>query len=146
MYLFHPLTVHLPVGLLLGHAVLIILYLRSGDTTMERGAYHCLWLGWCGTVLAIATGAIDATRQLFATPEPRSDAVGWINAHALVGIAILIVYWQLWQMHRRQPDLLAERKAHQRYLMLMGMGVVLVMLDGWLGGYLVYRLRLGITH
>src|SRR5258706_13399196 len=85
MYPFHAPTTHLPIGLLLGNALLTVLYLRRGDTTLETGAYHCLWLGWFGVALAVATGIFDAARQLLDVANPRTDALGWINAHALAG-------------------------------------------------------------
>jgi uncharacterized membrane protein len=145
MYPFHPLTVHLPIGLLLGNALLTLLYLRRGDPALEVSAFHCLWLGWLGTLLAIATGTLDAARQLFSATNPRGDALGWLNAHALVGAAILVVYWQAWQIRRRRPGVLADPQARRGYLARLALGVALVILDGWLGGHLVYSLRLGVS-
>src|SRR4029078_11896575 len=49
-----PLTVHLRIGLLLGNALLPLLYLRRRDRALEISAFHCLWLGWLGTLVAIA--------------------------------------------------------------------------------------------
>jgi uncharacterized membrane protein len=145
MYPIHALTVHLPIGLLLGNALLTALYLRRGDPALETSAYHCLWLGWLGALLAVAAGVFDAARQLFDPLNPRDDALGWINAHALVGIAILIVYWQAWQQRRRRPGILDEPEARRGYLARLGLGLALVVVDGWLGGHLVYVLRLGVS-
>ena len=145
MYPVHPLTVHLPIGLLLGNAVLTMLYLRAGNPAYETSAFHCLWLGWLGVLLALATGTFDAIRQLFDAAQPRDDALGWINAHALVGIAILVVYWQAWQIRRRNPAVLSEPGTRGGYLTRLAIGVILVVVDGWLGGHLVYVLRLGVS-
>ena len=144
MYPFHPLTVHLPIGLLLGNALLTMLYLRRGDQAFEASAYHCLWIGWLGALLAIAMGTLDAARQLFSTANPRGDALGWINAHAIAGLAILVVYWQAWQIRRRNSGVLADARARRGYLVRLALGVALVVIDGWLGGHLVYSLRLGV--
>ena len=143
MYPFHPLTVHVPIGLLLGNAGLTALYLWRGDRAYATSAFHCLWLGWLGTLIAVASGLLDAARQLFG-PQARPDALGWVNAHALVGLAILVVYWQAWQRYRRAPTLLDDAPARRGYLLLLAVGAVLVVLDGWLGGHLVYSLRLGV--
>ena len=145
MYPFHPLTVHLPIGLLLGNALLTLLYLRRGDRTFEVGAFHCLWLGWLGTLLAIASGTFDAARQVLSATNPRGDALGWINAHALVGFALLVVYWQAWQIRRRNPGVLDSRSTRRGYLARLAIGAALLVLDGWLGGHLVYSLRLGVV-
>ena len=146
MYPFHPLTVHLPIGLLLGNALLTLLYLRRGDQTFEISAFYCLWLGWLGALLAIATGTLDAARQVLSATNPRGDALGWINAHALAGIAILVVYWQAWQIRRRNPGVLDDALARRGYLVRLAIGLALLGLDGWLGGHLVYSLRLGIGN
>jgi uncharacterized membrane protein len=145
MYPFHPLTVHLPIGLLLGNALLTLLYLRRGDPTLEISAYHCLWLGWLGAALAIAAGTFDAARQVLSPINPRGDALNWINAHALVGITILVIYWQAWQARRRHPTILADPSARRGYLARLTIGVALIVLDGWLGGHMVYSLRLGVN-
>jgi uncharacterized membrane protein len=145
MYPFHPLTVHLPIGLLLGNALLTMLYLRRNDQAFEISAFHCLWLGWLGVLLAVSTGTIDAVRQLFRAISPRADALGWINAHALVGIAILVVYWQAWQLRRRHPGILTDARLRRGYLARLVLGIALIVLDGWLGGHMVYTLRLGVN-
>lgn len=144
MYPFHPLTVHLPIGLLLGNAALTALYLRRGDRAYETSAFHCLWLGWLGALLAVALGVFDAARFVLGAGV-QGNTLAWVNAHALVGAAILVVYWQAWQMRRRTPGILDDLGARQGYLARLGLGVALLVLDGWLGGHLVYSLRLGVA-
>jgi uncharacterized membrane protein len=145
MYPFHPLTVHLPIGLLLGNALLTLLYLRRRDRALEISAFHCLWLGWLGTLLTIATGTLDAVRQVFDAAHPRNDALAWINTHALVGIAILIVYWQAWQLRRRVPGVLDDPGKQRGYMARLAIGITLVVVDCWLGGHVVYTLHLGVS-
>src|SRR5689334_10468268 len=116
MYPLHPLTVHLPIGLLLGNALLTLLYLRGGDQAFEISAFHCLWLGWLGALLAIGAGTLDAARQVLSATNPRGDALSWINAHALAGFAILVVYWQAWQIRRRDAGILSNPTARRGYL------------------------------
>ncbi|KPV51713.1 hypothetical protein SE17_19670 [Kouleothrix aurantiaca] len=144
MYPFHPLTAHLPIGLLLGNAALTALYLRRGDRAYETSAFHCLWLGWLGALLAVALGVFDAARFVLGAGVSGST-LAWVNAHALVGAAILVVYWQAWQMRRRAPGILDDLQARRGYLVRLGLGVALLVLDGWLGGHLVYSLRLGVA-
>jgi uncharacterized membrane protein len=143
MYPLHPLTVHLPIGLLLGNALLTLLYLRRGDRTLETSAYHCLWLGWFCTLPIAATGALDAVRHLYG-PAPNSNALGWINAHALGAIALIVVYWQAWQARRRNPAILDDPRKRVGYLIRLASGVVLLVLTGWIGGHMVYTLRIGV--
>jgi uncharacterized membrane protein len=120
------------------------LYLWRGDRSLETAAYHCLWLGWLLLLPAVVTGTIDAARQVFDPLHPREDALVWVNAHALAGVAIMVVYWQAWQARRRNPAILDDAGARRGYLALLTLGAMLVVLTGWLGGRLVYSLRLGI--
>lgn len=141
----HPLTVHLPIGLLLGNALLTLIYLRRGDRAYEVSAYHCLWLGWIFLLPAVLSGTYEAVRHLVDPVNPRNDALAWINAHALVGVAVLIVYWQAWQARRRRPNILDETPARRGYLIRLGLGAALLVVSGWLGGHLVYVLRVGVN-
>jgi uncharacterized membrane protein len=142
MATLHPLTVHLPIGLLIGNLILTILYLRRGDPTLETAAYHCLWLGWLLLLPAIASGVFDAVRHI-SGGSTQSNALMWINAHALAGLAIAVVYWQAWQDRRRNPQIL-EPPTRRGYLIRLGIGAGLVVLTGWLGGQMVYVLQVGI--
>lgn len=145
MYPIHPLTVHFPIALLLANGLLTLLYLRRGERTLETSAYHCLILGWLGSLAATVSGLIDALRQLTGIDAPRSNIVFyWVNAHAVVGIATVIIYWQALLRRRRQPHILDDAQKRGGYLRLLMVGAVLVALNGWMGGYLVYRLGLGV--
>jgi uncharacterized membrane protein len=138
----HPLTVHLPIGLLLGNAILTILYLRRRDTGIELAAYHCLWLGFVGLLPALAAGTWDAVRYL-GQPNPHPEALMWINAHALSGLVLAIVYWQAWQIRRREPQILADPGRRRGYLVRLGIGVALLVVSGWIGGHMAYALGIG---
>ena len=146
MYTLHPITVHLPIGLLVGNALFTLLYLRRHDRTVETAAYHCLWLGILLLLPAVATGTYEAARHLFLDDSPRNDALGWINAHALAGIATLVVYWQAWQIRRRNPAVLDTAASKGNYLRWLGLGFALLVVGGWLGGHLVYQLGVGVQQ
>lgn len=144
MYTVHPLAVHLPIGLLIGNALLTLLYLRRGDKTHEVAAFHCLWLGTLLLLPAVLSGTYEAVRYLFDHARPRTDALGWINAHAIAGVAVLVVYWQAWQRRRRDQELLDKPLVRRGYLFLIACGVVLLVVSGWLGGHMVYSLGIGV--
>jgi uncharacterized membrane protein len=145
MHPLHPLTVHLPLGLLAGNALLTLIYLRRGDRAFETSAFHCLWLGWLLLLPAVASGTWDAARQLLDPANPRPDALPWVNAHAASGLALMVVYWQAWQIRRRHPEVLGDERARRGYLARIALGAALLLASGWLGGQLVYVLRLGVN-
>jgi uncharacterized membrane protein len=145
MHPLHPLTVHLPIGLLIGNALLTLLYLRRGDRAHETSAYHCLWLGWLLLLPAVASGTWDAARLVLDPSGAHRDALGLVNAHAAVGLALMVVYWQAWQIRRRRPDVLDDAARRRGYLARLALGAALTVLNGWLGGELVYGYGLGVN-
>jgi|HigsolmetaAR201D_1030396.scaffolds.fasta_scaffold16973_2 uncharacterized membrane protein len=145
MYPFHVPLTHLPIGLLLANALFSLLSVRRNDPTLDSAAFHCLWLGLIGVAGAVVTGMADAARQLFDPVAPRDDALVWINAHGLMGLVLIVYYWQIWQLRRRNPTILLDPETRNSYLTRLAFGVVLLVIDGWLGGHLVYTLRLGVS-
>lgn len=143
MTVLHPLTVHLPIGLLLGNCILTLVFMRRGDRGAELAAYHCLWLGVLALLPAIGLGVFDAVRYL-GQPTQHPDALVWINAHALVGLALGVVYWQAWQIRRRNPAVLDDPATRRGYLVRIGLGAGLLIITGWIGGHMVYQLGVGI--
>jgi uncharacterized membrane protein len=67
----------------------------------------------------------------------------WVNWHAVLGLALLIVYGRALLWRRRNPALLAGSE-RRRYLVMLIVGAGIVAIDGWVGGHLVYQLGLGV--
>jgi uncharacterized membrane protein len=144
MYPVHPFTVHIPVGLLLAHGLFTLLYLRGKGGAFATSAYHCLVVGWIGALLACLSGAWDAWQQVYGPDAARDTTLlNLVNAHAIAGIAIVIIYGQVLLLRRRQPDILDDPQQRGGYLRLVVVGVLLVLLNGWIGGQLVYSYGLG---
>lgn len=144
MYAIHPLSVHFPLALLLASGLFTLLYLRRGERAWETSAYHCLLVGWLAGVVALATGTIDALRQLVGPDAPRDNGlIGWVNAHAFINVAVVVVYGQALLLRRRRPGLLDDAAARRGYLGRHLLGALLLIVGGWLGGHLVYGLGLG---
>jgi uncharacterized membrane protein len=146
MYPLHPFTVHFPIALLLANGLLTLLYLYRGrQRAFETSAYHCLALGWIGSLAAVLSGAWDAWQQVYAPDATMSTAVlNRVNLHAAAGVAIVLVYGRALLLRRRHPDVLDDPQQRRGYLRLLFAGVLLVLLAGWLGGQLVYTFRLGL--
>ncbi len=139
MTFLHPAAVHFPIALLVVNYGLTLAYLRWHDPFFDQAAYGALVLGWWGSFAAVLTGTI----ALASSWPLRADVVGWINMHAILGLVLLWVYGQALLRRRRDPQLLdgADRR---RYMQLLSLGVVLLLVDGWIGGHLVYGLGFGI--
>lgn len=139
MYALHPAVVHFPIALLLLNTALTLHYLRRPDPFTERAAYLMLLVGWWGALAATLTGTASAALAWPVRPE----AVSWLNGHAVAGFGVLIVYGRALLWRRRKPDVLQGADS-RRYVLLLLAGALLLGLDGWLGGHMVYRLGVGV--
>ena len=139
MYALHPAVVHFPIALLLLNLVLTIRHVYRPDAFVERAAYGALVLGWWATLAATTTGIIAIAVEWPLDP----GVLSWLNFHALGGFGLLVVYGRALLWRRRRPDVL-QSAARGRYVALLLAGAALVLLDGWIGGHLVYRLGLGV--
>jgi uncharacterized membrane protein len=145
MYALHPITVHFPIALLLASTLFTLIALRRAGGGWEQSAYHCLIFGWFGGVVALLTGLPDALGQLTGPDAPRSnELVGWVNAHAFSNLGAVGVYGQALLRRRRRPGILADAEARRGYLGLHAAGAALLLVGAWLGGHLVYVLKLGV--
>jgi uncharacterized membrane protein len=133
----HPMTVHFPIAFYLLGVLLTLAYLWRGQADYERFAYWSFLLSWLAVLVASLTGLIDQSQLELA--DPRRDTV---NAHITAGVALLILNGLLAYMRFRWPDVLTSRR--WLYLGLMTLGAVAILAGNWLGGELVYRLRVGI--
>ncbi len=134
----HPRFVHFPIALsLVGVLFLVLGLLRHQERFTGYGQWSLL-LGWLGIMAAMATGLID---QAGAPQEAAVIAV--INQHITAGVALLIasglaLYWPL------RYKKLWTTSARWGYLALLLVIVLLVLLEGWLGGKLVYVYGVGV--
>lgn len=144
MHLLHPASIHFPIALLLTNGLLTILYLRRANPALEISAYYCLIGGWFGAVVATLSGVLAAFTQVVGPDAPHRGALMWVNIHAILGIATVVVYGQALLRRRRNPDILDTPATRAAYLWLLGIGAVLLVGGGWIGGHLVYQLGVGV--
>jgi uncharacterized membrane protein len=137
MYSVHPFIVHFPIGLLLACLLFTVISLRRGEPSWEISAYHCLIVGWFGSVAAVLSGLIEAALA-FTGPAAagNQELLGLANAHAFTGIAVMVIYGRALLLRRRNPALLSDPQARRGYLGLLIGGALLIVVGGWLGGNL----------
>ena len=134
----HPMTVHFPIALYCLGVLLTVIYVWRGQPEVERFAYWCFGLSWPATIISSVTGLFDQNQ--LAVDDPRLNTV---NRHITGAVALIIINGLLLYMRFRWPNVLAEKRWPYLGLMMLGLGVVFV--TGWLGGELVYGLRVGIN-
>jgi nitrite reductase/ring-hydroxylating ferredoxin subunit/uncharacterized membrane protein len=120
----HPALVHLPIG-----AWTAAVALDAVDA--RRGADTAVAVGIAGAAAAALPGLADWQHT-----DPASRRVGLV--HAMLNTAALGIFGASLAMRR------AGARDAGRALALAGLGAVLV--SGYLGGYLVYRRRVGVDQ
>jgi len=142
----HPVTVHFPLALLLTSSLFTLLALRFKAGNWDSSAYHCLLIGCLGGLVALLTGTIDAVRQIVGPDATHTGGVvGWVNTHAFVSLAALVLYGRALLLRRRWKGLPHDTSARRTYLWLHAAGAMLLTVGGWLGGQLVYGFGLGVS-
>lgn len=139
----HPATIHFPIALLLVGNLAGLLYLWWRPRPEFRVlTWWLLMLGWISTGVASFTGLL-AQGNL----PPQSPYSGVLNSHITSGLALLVLYailfYRVWlHRNRRRPtdpaDLLDVPAARPWLTLLLLLGIVIVIIGGWLGGELVY--------
>lgn len=82
--LFHPAMTHLPVGLLSISLVFLVLSVFAGKS-FESAAFHCLWVGALGAIMACVSGWSYAVHEGYATSFSfNSD----IDRHRWLGVIL----------------------------------------------------------
>jgi uncharacterized membrane protein len=135
---FHPMFVHFPIALYLLGVLLTLGYLWRRVPDYERFAYWVFVLSWIGVAAAALAGLVDLGG--LAPDDARRDA---INQHITSGVALLIINGLLVYSRFRWSDVLTSPR-RWAYLALMAGGAAVVVLTGWLGGKLVYDLKVGV--
>jgi uncharacterized membrane protein len=145
---FHPRLVHFPIALSLVGVFFIlvgsVLSARPREGRPDAKSWQdygrlSLILGWLGMLAAIASGLIDQSRAPD-TVQVRQV----IDQHIGVGLALMValglaIYWPI-----KNKTLLSHRGQHWLYLALLVLIAVLVLVESWLGGRLVYHLGVGV--
>lgn len=136
---FHPRAVHFPIALALVGALFAAAGLLWRRERWWGYGQLSLLLAGLGTLAAGITGLVDQAR---APDDPA--VVALINPHISAGIGLgvaigLALYWPL-----RDKRLLAASRGRWGYLPLLALIVALVLIEGWLGGRLVYDFGVGV--
>jgi uncharacterized membrane protein len=131
----HPILVVLPLGLFSIAMLFDVVYLLTGSEVFAEVAYWNITVGIIGGLLAAVFGLLD----WWAIPNgTRAKRIGlWHGVGNVVIVLLFVVSWLLRQADPvYAPDILP---------FLFGLvGVLIALVTAWLGGELVYRLRVGI--
>jgi uncharacterized membrane protein len=137
----HPRFVHFPIALLFTGSVIALVYLLGfRRAQLPVVAWSTLFLGWLALFAAILTGLVDQNRA-----SQDEAVVSVLNPHIAIGFGLVIVYGLLLYERLRVPEVLDLLDKRWRLLLLLVLGTLFLLLEGWLGGRLVYDLGVGVA-
>jgi len=130
----HPILIPLPIAFFLGTVIAHGGGLWLGNEGWLQTASWLNVAGIIGGVLAAIPGIIDYTH----TVPPQSSAKKRATQHGLLNTTVVLIFTFAF-FYRRQ-------EAVNHPLLIAGelLGIILLMISGWLGGTLVYRNQIGV--
>ena len=132
----HPMLIVFPLGLLSTAVIFDLLYLATGNEELAVFAYWAIAAGVIGGLLAAVFGLWD---WLAIPGGTRAKAVGLV--HGTGNVVVTVLFAISWLMRSDDPTYLPESVLP---LVLGVLGAGIALFTAWLGGELVYRLRVGV--
>jgi len=131
----HPMLIVVPLGLFSIAVLFDIAYLATNDATFAEVAFWNITAGIVGGLLAAVFGLVD---WMGIPKGTRAKRLGlWHGAGNVVIVLLFVASWVL-----RAPDHAYAPDVTPFVLGLVAVGAALV--TAWLGGELVYRLRVAV--
>jgi uncharacterized membrane protein len=136
----HAMTVGLPIGLYTAALIADAAFVLAKDPFWFRMAFWCIALGLLGNVSAVATGIPD----FMAIRKEVPGAWNAATTHLAVGLGLLVLYGINFALHNWGTPL--EGGDTILPLLLSLLGAALLGLQGWFGGELVFRHKVGVEE
>jgi nitrite reductase/ring-hydroxylating ferredoxin subunit/uncharacterized membrane protein len=131
----HPMLVAFPIGLWVAAFVFDLIGRNNPD--LWAAGFYCVIGGCVGAVLAALPGALDWLTVVPPNSSAKSRGLLHGGLNTLTLLLFIYIAYRLGSPDV-QPDGLS--------LGLMGIGVVVLGISGWLGGTLVYRNQIAVDH
>jgi uncharacterized membrane protein len=133
----HPMLITLPLGMLTAAVVFDIIYLITGNAIFPAITFYDMIAGVIGGLLAALFGLID---WLAIPSRTRAKSVG--AAHG-IGNVVLVVLFGISLMLRATNSSAGFIPSTAAQIFSFA-GIVLGLVTAWLGGEMVYRLRVAV--
>jgi nitrite reductase/ring-hydroxylating ferredoxin subunit/uncharacterized membrane protein len=125
----HPVFTDIPIGA--WTTALAMDAVGDGDPGMQRAARFAICVGLTGAVGAAVTGVTD-----WSETQGEARRVGMV--HGLLNVAATTLFAASYFLRKRRTTAAAKQAAWAGYAVAVG--------SAYLGGDLVYRQRIGVTH
>jgi uncharacterized membrane protein/nitrite reductase/ring-hydroxylating ferredoxin subunit len=130
----HPMLIGFPLSFFTGAFVFDLLFLVTKNVSLQITGYYLVIAGIVGAVLAAVPGFIDYLN----TVPPKSSAKERAAKHGLINTSNLVLFIVIFFLKK-------DTTLSPIWIVLMeAVGVVLLVIAGWMGGTLVYRNQIGV--
>jgi uncharacterized membrane protein len=131
----HPMLIVFPLGLLAIAVLFDILRMFTGNGALAEVAFWNIAAGVIGGLVAALFGFID---WLNVPSGTRAKQIGLL--HGGGNVVVVTLFAVSWLLRLGEPNYVPSTLA----FVLGVAAVLLALVTGWLGGELVYRLRVGV--
>lgn len=131
----HPMLIVFPLGLLATAVIFDVLYAFTGNADLATFSFWAILAGVIGGLLAAIFGFIDWLGLPGDTRAKRIGAYHGVGNLLVVGLFLLSLGAR-WTRPAYQPDVAP--------LLFALLGAAVALVTAWLGGELVFRLRVGV--
>ena len=131
----HPMLIVFPLGLLATAVIFDVLYVATRNADLATFSFWALIAGIVGGLLAAVFGLLDWMAIPKDTRARRVGAIHGVGNVVVVGLFALSLFTR-WSTPAYLPDILP--------LIFAVLGAALALFTAWLGGELVYRLRVAV--
>ncbi|MBI3803997.1 MAG: DUF2231 domain-containing protein [Nitrospirae bacterium] len=135
----HPMLIVFPIGLYITSFIFDLIYLSTGASFWYRMGFWTILFGFVGNIAAAIPGFLD-----YLTLPPNTEARQTATYHMGIGIALAILYFA--NLLFRNWGFIGENQTPWGPVILNLVGVLLIGIQGWLGGELVYRYGVGVQE
>lgn len=142
---FHPMFVHLPIGLWVTSFILDITYLVRGQASLAITSYYCILIGFLCAILAIITGIAE-----FISISRGSHARRIAGTHMIIATLTTLLYlFNLISRYQLGKKLAGPAAEEIPTLITTGQfilsifSIILLSMSSYLGGLLIYNYGIG---
>lgn len=131
----HPMLIVIPLGLFIGAMIFDTMFLIQRNPVLPTVSFYSISVGILGGLLAAVFGYLD---WMLIPLKTRAKSIGaW---HGIGNVVVVLMFSVSWWLRNQNIDFAPSQLALVFSYAAIALGVV----TAWLGGELVFRLRVGV--
>lgn len=133
----HPMLIVIPLGLFIGTIIFDTIFLFTQNSLLPGVSFFNISIGILGGLLAAVFGFLD---WLMIPANTRAKTVG--AQHGVGNVIVVLMFAASWWLRSMTVGYVPSTMALTFSYLAIGVGLV----TAWLGGELVFRLKIGVDR